>query len=54
MEKYRRTEVETEFDPSEMDLNLLNKQINELYITNQGKIKNYVTYGLNYLTVCLI
>ncbi|OUM61090.1 hypothetical protein PIROE2DRAFT_13005 [Piromyces sp. E2] len=49
MEKYRRTEVETEFDPSEMDLNLLNKKDNELYITNQGKIKNYVNYGFNYL-----
>ncbi|ORX83543.1 hypothetical protein BCR32DRAFT_291944 [Anaeromyces robustus] len=49
MEKYRRTEVETEFDPSEIDLNVLNKKVNELYITNQGKIKNYVNYGLNYL-----
>ncbi|KAG4107712.1 hypothetical protein H8356DRAFT_1624091 [Neocallimastix lanati (nom. inval.)] len=49
MENYRRTEVETEFDPSEMDINILNKKDYELYITTKGKIKNYVTYGLNYL-----
>jgi len=52
MENYRRTEVETEFDPSEMDINILNKKDYELYITTKGKIKNYVTYGLNYLMVC--